>query len=94
MWWSAGQGRTKNVVSVWPRVFETRGGFVGPNFDDMVEIKPRIDEELGDPPALFTGEIAVVPTSGWERDGSFCIQQRDPLPMTLLSVVLEVSVGG
>lgn len=89
-----GGGRTKNVVKVWPRFAATRGGFIGPNFEDMVEIKPRIDEELGDPPALFTGEVDVVPTSGWDREGAMCIEQRDPLPMTLLAVTLEVSVGG
>lgn len=89
-----GQGRPKNVLGVWARVHLTRGLFVGPDFDDMLEVKPRLDELLGDPPALYSGELELMPPSGWAADGAICLEQRDPLPTALLSLVLEVSVGG
>lgn len=89
-----GQGRPKNVLAVWARVDATRGLWAGPTFDEMREVKPRRDELLGGPPVLYSGELEVVPPSVWDADGAVCFEQRDPLPTTLLSVVLEVGLGG
>jgi hypothetical protein len=89
-----GQGRPKNILQVWARVAHTRGLWAGADFDDMYEVKPRIDELLGSPPDLFTGELEVVPAQSWDVDGAVCFEQQDPLPMTLLAVVLKVGVGG
>lgn len=89
-----GQGRPKNILQVWARVSNTRGMWAGADFDDMYEVKPRIDEPLGSPPVLFTGELEVTPAQGWDVDGSVCFEQKDPLPTTLLAVVLKVGIGG
>lgn len=89
-----GQGRPKNVLKVWARVNLTRGFWSGPAFDDMMEVKTRVGSNMGDPPPLFSGELEMVSPAKWEVDGALCFEQRDPLPCTLLSLVLEVGVGG
>lgn len=89
-----GQGRPKNVLKVWARVNMTRGFWSGPSFDDMLEVKPRTGNNMGDPPPLFSGELEMVSPAKWDVDGALCFEQRDPLPCTLLSLVLEVGVGG
>lgn len=89
-----GQGRTKNVNKVWLRVVESSGIFAGPRFDALKEAKIRTDENYGTPPRLQTREIDLVLTPSWQADGSVCIQQSDPLPLTIAAMTLEVAVGG
>ena len=39
----------------------------------------------------------IVPTSiapDWNADGAVCVRQDQPVPLTVLSMALEVSVGG
>ena len=43
---------------------------------------------------LKTGDIKVTMPSTWTTEGSIFFRQDDPLPMTLLAVIPEVSVGG
>jgi hypothetical protein len=89
-----GQGRVKNVNKVWLRVFRSSGIFTGPSFDRLTEAKQRTTEDWGTPPALKTEEIEVMVESDWTDSGSICVRQADPLPLTVLSMSLEVSIGG
>ena len=49
------QGRRRAVVSMTMRVLDTRGLFVGSDFQDMVEVKQRDDENYGQPIEFQTG---------------------------------------
>jgi hypothetical protein len=89
-----GQGRVKNVNKVWLRVFRSSGIFTGPSFDRLTEAKQRTTEDWGTPPALKTEEIEVMVESDWTDSGSIYVRQADPLPLTILSMALEVSIGG
>lgn len=89
-----GQGRVKNVNKVWLRVYRSSGIFTGPSFDRLTEAKQRTTEAWGTPPALKTEEIEVMVESDWTDSGSICVRQADPLPLTILSMSLEVSIGG
>ncbi len=89
-----GQGRPKNVNRVWLRVFESSGIFAGPRFDRLAEAKQRTTEPYGSAPALKTREISVDVPPSWGDAGGVCIRQKDPLPLTVLSLSLEVSIGG
>lgn len=88
-----GQGRQKNVNKVWLRVYRSGGIFAGPSFTKLTEAKIRTDEVYGSPPDLKTGEVAVVLTPTWADSGTVCARQSDPLPLTITSMTLEVSVG-
>jgi hypothetical protein len=89
-----GQGRTKNIVAVWLRVFNSLGIFVGQSFDKLFEAKIRTTENFDNPPALRTGEVEVKPGAAWEDSGQVCVQQNDPLPLTIVSMSLEAAIGG
>ena len=89
-----GQGRVKNVNKVWLRVYRSSGIFTGPSFDRLTEAKQRTTEDWGAPPALKTEEIEVMVEGDWTDSGSICVRQADPLPLTILSMSLEVSIGG
>ena len=88
-----GQGRTKNVNKVWLRVYRSSGIFVGPDANDLTESKQRTTEIYGSPPALKSEEIPVMITPSWNDSGQVFVRQSDPLPLTVVSMTLEVSVG-
>ena len=88
-----GQGRTKNVNKVWLRVYRSSGIFVGPDSDNLTEAKQRTTEIYGLPPALKSEEIPVMITPSWNDSGQVFVRQSDPLPLTVVSMTLEVSVG-
>lgn len=89
---SYGQGMMKNIARAYIRVYESSGIFVGPSSSTLKEYKQRTTESPGSPPSLKTGEIEIMTTPDWNRSGQITIQQKDPLPLTLLSYVLETSV--
>jgi hypothetical protein len=89
-----GQGRVKNVNKVWMRVYRSSGIFTGPSVDRLTEAKQRTTEDWGTPPALKTEEIEVMVEGDWTDSGGICVRQADPLPLTILSMSLEVSIGG
>lgn len=89
-----GQGRYKNVNKAWLRVYKSSGIFIGPNVNELVEAKQRTNEPYGTPPALKSEEIQVMTTPTWADSGQVYIRQSDPLPLTLIGLTLEVSIGG
>lgn len=89
-----GQGRTKNVNKAWLRVFNSSGIWVGPDIDQLREMKQRTVEPYGTPPTLKTGELDIVMSPEWGKSGQICVRQSDPLPVTVISLTAEISSGG
>ena len=89
-----GQGHKKNVNRAWLRVNKSSGIFVGPDENNLTEAKQRTTEIYGAPPALKSEEIEVVIKPSWGDSGQVFIRQSDPLPLTVVSLTLEVSIGG
>ena len=88
------QGKKKSLASVTLRVEESRGGKIGYDKDHLTEFKQRAYEPYGTATSLKTGDIKVTLPATWKTDGSIFYRQEDPLPMTLLAVIPEVSLGG
>ena len=89
-----GQGRMKNINKVWLRVYRSSGIFVGPTPNKLVEAKQRTTEPYGSPPDLKSEEIPLMLTPTWADSGQVYIRQSDPLPLTIVSLTLEVALGG
>lgn len=88
-----GQGRTKNVNRVYLRVYRSSGIFAGPDSSNLTEAKQRTTENYGTPPALKSDEIQLVISPSWNNSGQVFVRQADPLPLTLVSMTLEVAIG-
>ncbi len=88
-----GQGRAKNVNKAWLRVYQSSGLFIGPTVNTLVEAKQRTTEPYGSPPELRSTEIEVMLTPTWAQSGQIYIRQQDPLPLTIVGLTLEVSIG-
>ncbi len=87
------QGKVKNVNTVWLRVVNSSGVFAGPNVDNLVQFKQRTTEVYGAPPSLRTDEIQIDVKPDWTSDASIIVRQSDPLPITIVSMTMEVSIA-
>lgn len=92
---AAGQGTTKNINRVHVRVSQSSVVKAGPDFDRLREYPAReVADPYGSPPALRDGELSLSVDPSWNQDGALCIRQDLPLPLTVLSIALEVKTGG
>ena len=88
-----GQGREKNINEAYLRVYGSSAIFVGPSVDRLVESKQRTNEPYGTPPRLLTDEVGVKLTPSWQRAAQIYCRHNKPLPITIIGVTLEVSIG-
>lgn len=93
------QGRQKAFSEVTLRVERTRGIFLGPRDggrDDenvLVEYKQRETEAWNEAIRLYTGDLQITPHWDWTNGGNVWIKQFDPLPMTILAIMPDVTIG-
>lgn len=92
---AGGQGTMKNVSKVFVRVKASSLAKAGPRFDALREYPARqVSDPYGSPPALRTAELAITVDPSWTTDGSICIRQDKPLPLTVCSIAHETATGG
>lgn len=89
-----GRMRPKAVNKVSLNVVSSSGVFIGPDSTNMVELKKRTTEPYGSPPSLKTDEVEVTLSPSWGRNGSVVVQQKYPLPLTIVGMTLDVTLGG
>ena len=86
-----GQGRTKNVNQAALRVVASGAFRIGPDSGDDRDLVPaNVDAVAG---SLVTGESRVTMMPEWSEGGQITLRIDDPLPLTLLGIVLQVSLG-
>lgn len=88
------QGAKKAIPRVTLRLENTRALFLGSDISHLIEVPFRTDEGYNVATRLFTGDKTVPIRSSWGTDGRVVIHQQDPLPITVLAVIPEVSPGG
>lgn len=96
------QGRRQKIGDLKLRFDRTVGGDVGweryGTDGDVLEekwapIKYRTLQVANEPSAPFSGDREARLPAGWDNRGQFMLRQRDPLPMTLLCAILNVTLG-
>ena len=88
------QGSDKKIARLTVRVDQTLGFWAGPDADHMREAKFGLPALLGQPPEMVNGDKNVTLSPHWGKDGKYVIQQRDPLPLTILSLIPDAIMGG
>lgn len=92
---ASGQGIMKNVTKVATRIHNSSVLRAGPDFNTLTEYPARsVDDPYDSAPALMSGEVEMAITPAWTRDASVCIRQDQPLPLTVVSMTMEVANGG
>lgn len=86
--------KPKIVTAVGFEVTDSRGLSAGQDFDHLTEWKSRkVSDSYGATP--FVTDTVRVPVGGrWGSSGSVCLQQNQPLPVTVTALIIETEVGG
>ncbi len=88
-----GQGTIKSVTKAFIRVDRSRGIFAGPDFDHLTEYAQRTNEDYGDPTRAVSEEIEMTLEPNWSTSGQVAIRESDPVPISILSMAVEVTLG-
>ena len=80
------QGKTKRVSTLTVRTENSASFFAGPTSANLVAMMQGLN-------TLTTGDLAMTVRPKWNTNGRLFIQQSDPLPITILAVIPEFSVG-
>ena len=91
---SDGGSVTKNVNSVFMRVYRSSGIFIGPEDGEDVEFRQRTTEDPGSPPDPVTGGVDIDLQPEWSDSGAVSVKQKSPLPLTILSIAANMQLGG
>lgn len=86
--------RTMNISRLSVEVERTMGMWTGPTPDLMREAKFGLPANYGQPLPMVTEDINVTLKGDWNKKKQVVIEQRSPLPLTILAVAPDVSVGG
>lgn len=94
--------KRKQITKVSLLVKDSRGIETGRSYSDLTyyqteyaqhKERARLDG-WANPITPITGKIDVNLAGSWDDDGTVVVQQKEPLPATILAVIPEVSVGG
>jgi hypothetical protein len=88
------QGKRKKISAVTLRLANSRGMVVGPLGQALYEIKDRtLGTPMGQPEPLYTGDHRVTLDPNFNVQGQIAMVQSDPLPVTLLGFMPELTMG-
>ncbi len=87
------QGKRKKVSGVTLRVHLSLGGKLGPDPQHLDEVVTRTGSMPMDAPPTYTSGDYARKTwqGGWEREGRVCVQQDQPLPLTVVAIMADVN---
>jgi hypothetical protein len=88
------QGRSKKVSRLSVILDQTLGMWVGVRRSAMKEQKFALPEKWGQPPDLYSGVFDTTLPPDWNKEGTYIIQQRSPLPASILALIPDAIVGG
>jgi hypothetical protein len=86
--------KQKSVSAVDLLVEETRGIMAGKDSDHLIEYKQRAQENYDEPVHSLTGVASIHVPSKWDKGGRIFVRQSDPLPLSILAAIPEVTIGG
>jgi hypothetical protein len=88
------QGRSQNITRLTVQVERTLGMWFGPDINTMREARFGLPALYGQPLEMVTDDIDVTMTANWGKRKQVVIEQRDPLPLTVLTLIPDAIVGG
>ena len=87
--------RRKRVHKLLLMFKDSSGGRFGLKEGKLDEIKWRTSEAYGEAIQLYSGKQEVLmPSASFEKTVQILVKQNEPLPLTVLSIVPEMQVGG
>lgn len=88
------RNKQKTVTQIGIEVDQSFGLWAGQDLDHLKESRPRTVAEGYGGVAADTELITLTPKGSWGRTGRAAVEQRAPLPLTVLGITREVDIGG
>lgn len=88
------QGKPKNIARLTVQVQRTMGLWQGPSEDELREVRFGMPALYGQPLEMRTEDIDVTMRADWSKRKQVVLEQRSPLPLTVLALIPDVVVGG
>ena len=86
-------GRQINLGQVYVHIVDTKGILVGPNAGHMEKLILRDQEDWGESTNLGNGPYGIDVEGEWYNSGRVTVQQPNPEPMHILSIMPDVIMG-
>lgn len=90
---NSASAKPKRIFSVFSRLLATRGMRFGVDFDNLVEMKDRTEEDWGEELALRSDVSDVMLDDTYTLDQFLVGRQAWPLPASILGYTAELDVG-
>lgn len=84
----------KNVARVITSFYRSRGGFAGPDLNNLNEIRPRFVEDGYGVITPKTYELPIAIDPDWNKNGDVYFVQEDPLPLAILGITPDFDKSG
>lgn len=81
--------KRQSIAQAVLKLKDARGLSCGSKDDNMYDIKPRLDEDWGEPNDLLNGDYEVDVPADWSSGATLIIKQSHPLPFTLTAILLD-----
>ncbi len=93
------QGKLKKISAVTVRIKDALGLSIGQTFSTLVPMKDLVLGNVGSSTNervtnLITADARTLVDPLWDNPGQYCLQQNNPLPVSILGVIPEVTVQG
>ena len=85
-----GKANKKKINKISLLLYKSRSISAGVNLNMLNVYKPRSTEPYGSAPSEVNGEVDLNIQSTWTKEGQIYIVQKDPLPINILAMTLEV----
>lgn len=82
-------GKVQQLGEIVLRLFKSRGVKAGRKLTDMMPLKTRRSEPLGEPKALLTGDYNAQTEPVASTEATLFVSQDNPLPMTVTAIFLD-----
>lgn len=87
-------GKAMNVNRLTVQVERSMGMWFGPDDDHMKEAVFGMPALWNNPLPMVTQDIDVTMKSDWGKKKQVIVEQRDPLPLTILALIPDTLIGG
>ncbi len=84
------QGALQKIPSVVIRFKKSILPLIGPDKNNLSEMRQRENEEMGSPTTLFTGDVRWTIPPSWNSNGRIFMRQVKPFPMTITAVIPQL----
>jgi hypothetical protein len=72
---------------------KSREFWAGPD-ENTLTLTKAVPDVFGQAPALYSGDVKLSIASAWDSNGRVVIRPAGPVPLSVLSIGPDITIGG